>query len=99
MLDCRGITLQRIEGNLGMFLLFLIIHSITPSIPVQICCAVFGAGELPQTLEEMKKYAQSIVTRVPIPPWVFQILDMLEEVEDTMTCSQVPFGEVSSELI
>ncbi|PBK99980.1 hypothetical protein ARMGADRAFT_525668 [Armillaria gallica] len=77
-LDCRGISLQRVEGNL-----------------VHICCAVFGAGELPQTLEEMKNYAQSIVTRVPIPPWVFQILDMLEEVEDTMTCSQVPFAGAS----
>ncbi|PBK68974.1 hypothetical protein ARMSODRAFT_1038412 [Armillaria solidipes] len=78
VLDCRGITLQRIEGNL-----------------VQICCAVFGAGELPQTLEQIKKYAQSIVTRVPIPLWFFQILDMLDEVEDTMTCSQVPFAGAS----
>ncbi|KAK0442351.1 hypothetical protein EV421DRAFT_1710715 [Armillaria borealis] len=78
VLDCRGITIQRIEGNL-----------------VQVCCAVFGAGELPQTLEQIKKYAQSIVTRVPIPLWFFQILDMLDEVEDTMTCSQVPFAGAS----
>ncbi|SJL13855.1 uncharacterized protein ARMOST_17304 [Armillaria ostoyae] len=78
VLDCRGITLQRIEGNL-----------------VQICCAVFGAGELPQTLEQIKKYAQSIVTRVPILLWFFQILDMLDEVEDTMACSQVPFAGAS----
>ncbi|KAK0188415.1 hypothetical protein F5146DRAFT_1139933 [Armillaria mellea] len=83
VLDCRGITLQRIEGNLHR------------AFPVHICCAVFGAGELPQTLEEIKKYTQSIVTRVPIPLWVFQIFDMLEEVEDTMTCSQVPFSGAS----
>ncbi|KAK0215033.1 hypothetical protein IW262DRAFT_1300269 [Armillaria fumosa] len=78
VLDCRAITLQRIEGNL-----------------LHICCAVFGASELPQTLEEIKKYTQSMVVRVPIPPWVFQVLDMLEEVEDTMTCSQVPFAGAS----
>ncbi|KAK0501776.1 hypothetical protein EDD18DRAFT_1144312 [Armillaria luteobubalina] len=78
VLDCRGITLQRIEGNL-----------------LHICCAVFGAGELPQTLEEIKKYTQSMVVRVPIPLWVFQVLDLLEEVEDSMTCSQVPFAGAS----
>ncbi|KAG7444011.1 uncharacterized protein BT62DRAFT_934602 [Guyanagaster necrorhizus] len=77
-LDCRGISLQRIEGNF-----------------VQICCAVFGADELPRTVEEIKKYAQSIVTRDPMPPSLFQILDMLEEVEDTMTCSQIPFPGAS----
>ncbi|KAK0462118.1 hypothetical protein IW261DRAFT_1576576 [Armillaria novae-zelandiae] len=36
-----------------------------------------------------------MVLRVPIPPWVFQVFDMLEEVEDTMTCSQVPFAGAS----
>ncbi|KAK0202371.1 hypothetical protein DFS33DRAFT_1275483 [Desarmillaria ectypa] len=68
MLDCRGISLQRIEGNFD---------------------------ELPRTLEEIKKYAQSIVTRDPIPSWFFQILDMLEGVKDTLTCSQVPFSGAS----
>ncbi|KAK0466735.1 uncharacterized protein EV420DRAFT_1635777 [Desarmillaria tabescens] len=77
VLDCRGISLQRIEGNF-----------------VQICCAVFGSGELPRTLEEIKKYTRSIVLRDPMPEWFLQILDMLEEVEDTLTCSQVPFRKI-----
>ncbi|KAK0466736.1 uncharacterized protein EV420DRAFT_645232 [Desarmillaria tabescens] len=62
---------------------------------VQVACTVFSADELPQTLEEIKKCAQSIVTRDPIPRWIFQILDMLEEAKDTLTCSQVTFPGAS----
>ncbi len=32
-----------------------------------------------------------MVTWEPMPPSVFELLDMLEEVEDTMTCSHLPF--------
>ncbi|KAK0489400.1 hypothetical protein IW261DRAFT_412742 [Armillaria novae-zelandiae] len=78
ILDCRGIHIQRVEGNY-----------------IQVCCGVFGHNDLPRTLEEIKGYAQSMVTWEPIPPSIFELLDMLEEVEDTMTCSHLPFSGAS----
>ncbi|KAK0215868.1 hypothetical protein EDD85DRAFT_962651 [Armillaria nabsnona] len=77
-LDCRGIQIQRVEGNY-----------------INVCCGVFGQNDLPRTLEEIKRYAQSMVTWEPIPPSVFELLYMLEEVEDTMTCSHLPFPGAS----
>ncbi|KAK0466719.1 uncharacterized protein EV420DRAFT_1260875 [Desarmillaria tabescens] len=72
-LDCRGMHIQRSEGNFRK-----------PLPPY-----------LPRTLEEIKRYAQTMVTWEPIPPSVFELLDMLEEVEDTMTCSHLPFSGAS----
>ncbi|KAK0202373.1 hypothetical protein DFS33DRAFT_1476019 [Desarmillaria ectypa] len=73
--DCRGIHIQRVEGNY-----------------VYICCGTFGQTEHPRTLEEIKKYAQTMVTWESIPRSVFELLDMLKEVEDTMTYSHLPFS-------
>ncbi|KAK0466737.1 uncharacterized protein EV420DRAFT_1505043 [Desarmillaria tabescens] len=62
---------------------------------IQLCCVIFGQIEHPRTLEEIKMYAQSMVTWEPIPSSVFELLDILEEVEDTMTCSHLPFSGAS----
>ncbi|KAK0466728.1 uncharacterized protein EV420DRAFT_644207 [Desarmillaria tabescens] len=61
---------------------------------IQLC---FGAsssesGELPKTLEEAKAWARSLITEVPIPEGWFAMVDMLKEVQDSMTCSQVRFA-------
>ncbi|KAJ6601586.1 hypothetical protein B0H10DRAFT_1923651 [Mycena sp. CBHHK59/15] len=41
----------------------------------------------PRTLSEMKLYAQKLTTVEAIPGWVFGIMDMLEELEDSATVS------------
>ncbi|PBK99981.1 hypothetical protein ARMGADRAFT_1074807 [Armillaria gallica] len=58
---------------------------------IQLCFTVNGSesAELPKTLEEAKAWARSLITEVPITEEWFAMLDMLEEVQDTMTCSQV----------
>ncbi len=50
-----------------------------------------GECELPKTLEEAKAGARSLVTEKPVPKTFFKMLDMLDEVKDTMTCSQVRY--------
>ncbi|KAK0501788.1 hypothetical protein EDD18DRAFT_1347857 [Armillaria luteobubalina] len=73
----RGVYSQRIDGDF-----------------VQICFSVTGGDgvELPANLEEAKTWTRSLITEVPIPEEWFAMLDMLEEVQESMTCSQVPFG-------
>ncbi|SJL13850.1 uncharacterized protein ARMOST_17299 [Armillaria ostoyae] len=58
---------------------------------IQLCFTVNGSenAELPKTLEEAKVWARSLITEVPITEGWFAMLDMLKEVQDTMTCSQV----------
>ncbi len=50
-----------------------------------------GECELPKTLEDAKTCARSLVTEKPIPETFFQMLDMLDEVKDSMTCSEVRY--------
>ncbi|KAK0188408.1 hypothetical protein F5146DRAFT_1055127 [Armillaria mellea] len=73
----RGVYSQRIDGDF-----------------IQICFSVSGGDgvELPTTLEEAKAWTRSLITEVPIPEGWFAMLDMLEEVQESMTCSQVRFG-------
>ncbi|KAK0189960.1 hypothetical protein F5146DRAFT_1201148 [Armillaria mellea] len=59
---------------------------------VQICFTAMGECDLPMTLEGAKECAQSLVTKKPIPETFFKMLDMLDEVKDTMTCSQVCYS-------
>ncbi|KAK0489409.1 hypothetical protein IW261DRAFT_1641693 [Armillaria novae-zelandiae] len=75
--DNRGVYSQRIDGDF-----------------MQICFSVSGGNdvELPTTLEEAKVWTRSLITEVPIPEGWFAMLDMLEEVQESMTCSQVRFG-------
>ncbi|KAK0197957.1 hypothetical protein F5146DRAFT_1017606 [Armillaria mellea] len=58
---------------------------------VQICFTAMGECDLPTTLEGAKECARSLVTEKPIPETFFKMLDMLDEVKDTMTCSQVRY--------
>ncbi|KAK0489373.1 hypothetical protein IW261DRAFT_1414724 [Armillaria novae-zelandiae] len=44
-----------------------------------------------QTLEEAEASTRSLVTEKSIPETFFKILDMLDEVKDTMTCSQARY--------
>ncbi len=50
-----------------------------------------GDCELPTDLEAAKTCARSLVTEKPIPQSFFALLDALDEVQDTMTCSKVNF--------
>ncbi|KAK0239353.1 hypothetical protein EDD85DRAFT_936439 [Armillaria nabsnona] len=58
---------------------------------LQVCFTAMGECELPKTLEEAKAGARSLVTEKPVPETFFKMLDMLDEVKDTMTCSQVRY--------
>ncbi|KAK0489389.1 hypothetical protein IW261DRAFT_1444751 [Armillaria novae-zelandiae] len=58
---------------------------------IQLCFSAMGECELPRTLEDAKICARSLVTEKPIPETFFQMLDMLDEVKDTMTCSPVRY--------
>ena len=58
---------------------------------VQLCTGAWGCPDLPQTLDEFKDYTKSLVVRKPIPEWFLQILDILDEVKDTATCSKTQF--------
>ncbi|KAK0501783.1 hypothetical protein EDD18DRAFT_1317898 [Armillaria luteobubalina] len=74
----RCIYSQRIEGDY-----------------IQLCFSITGsetASELPKTLDEGKAWARTLVTEVPIPEGWYAMLDMLKEVQDTMTCSQVRYA-------
>jgi hypothetical protein len=41
----------------------------------------------PQTLQGTKDFIRSLKPGVPVPGWFFNLLDGLDEVEDTMSCS------------
>ncbi|KAK0215876.1 hypothetical protein EDD85DRAFT_444658 [Armillaria nabsnona] len=58
---------------------------------IQFCFSAMGKSELPKTLEDAKTCARSLVNEKPIPETFFQMLDMLDEVKDTLTCSQVRY--------
>ena len=36
-------------------------------------------ASLPKTIEEVKEFAHSMVMDVPLPEWLFQMLDMLND--------------------
>ncbi|KAJ7210452.1 hypothetical protein GGX14DRAFT_625636, partial [Mycena pura] len=43
----------------------------------------------PKSLRELKEFARDLYAVTPIPDWVFKLLDMLEEIEDSATVSLV----------
>lgn len=55
----------------------------------------YGDGRLsqPRTLEDMKTYARSLIAVNPVPDWIFGLMDMLHEVEDTVVCAFVRVRE------
>ncbi|EGN97883.1 hypothetical protein SERLA73DRAFT_169006 [Serpula lacrymans var. lacrymans S7.3] len=59
---------------------------------IHISPGAWGMSDLPKTIDGVKKFARSMVMDVPLPDWLFQVLDMLEEdpqVQETMTVSYV----------
>ncbi|KAK0466769.1 uncharacterized protein EV420DRAFT_1474205 [Desarmillaria tabescens] len=58
---------------------------------IQLCFSTMGEYELPKTLEEGKAFVRSLITEKPIPETFFVMLDMLDEVTDTMTYSHVRY--------
>lgn len=58
---------------------------------IQLCFSTTGEYELPKTLEEGKAFVRSLIIEKPIPETFFAMLDMLDEVKDTMTYSQVRY--------
>ncbi|PBK69033.1 hypothetical protein ARMSODRAFT_172347 [Armillaria solidipes] len=58
---------------------------------IQLCFSTMGEYELPKTLEEGKAFVRSLITEKPIPETFFAMLDMLDEVKDTMNYSHVRY--------
>ncbi|KAK0501778.1 hypothetical protein EDD18DRAFT_1347849 [Armillaria luteobubalina] len=58
---------------------------------IHICFSVMGECELPTDLDAAKACVRSLVVDKPIPQSFFALLDALDEVQDTMTCSKVNF--------
>ncbi|KAG6918619.1 hypothetical protein DXG01_013030 [Tephrocybe rancida] len=56
---------------------------------VQVLCCNWAGPKPPETLDGAIEFARSMRTNRPIPDWFFQFLDMLHEVEGTMTSSYV----------
>ncbi|EGN96342.1 hypothetical protein SERLA73DRAFT_186054 [Serpula lacrymans var. lacrymans S7.3] len=57
---------------------------------LQVLCGTWGAGEdPPRTIQATKEYIHAMVLDERPPQWWFDMLDLLTEVEDKMTCSIV----------
>lgn len=69
----RGVDSQRIGGDF-----------------MQICFSISSGDvtELPKSLGEAKSWTRSLIIKALIPEGFFAMLDMLEEVQDSKTCSQ-----------
>jgi hypothetical protein len=63
---------------------------------VHITCGTRGDVVPPQTLDDVKEFTRQLAIKEPTPDWFYQFLDVLAEVEDTMTCSSVRVGKPSS---
>ncbi|KAG7444002.1 uncharacterized protein BT62DRAFT_921626 [Guyanagaster necrorhizus] len=70
----RGVDSQRIGGDF-----------------MQICFSISSGDvtELPKSLGEAKSWTRSLIIKALIPEGFFAMLDMLEEVQDSKTCSQI----------
>ncbi|KAJ7621135.1 hypothetical protein FB45DRAFT_1092618 [Roridomyces roridus] len=53
------------------------------------------ARSQPMNLEQLKEWVRELVTVQPIPAWVFELLDMLEEVQDSASVSLVNVAPTS----
>ncbi|KAF8996684.1 hypothetical protein BDZ89DRAFT_1171481 [Hymenopellis radicata] len=56
---------------------------------VFMCCGAWGAGHLPVNLSGIREHVQSMRLLQPLPPWFWDFLDMMSEVEDSITCATV----------
>ncbi|KAK0202370.1 hypothetical protein DFS33DRAFT_1476012 [Desarmillaria ectypa] len=61
------------------------------SVEFQLCFSTMGECELSTNLDAAKACNRSLLIQKPIPRSFFALLDALEEVLDTMTCSKVYF--------
>lgn len=93
-IDGNAIYASRIERNIGtstVILLFISLDLWSPC-EVYLCCGTRGEVNPPRTLDGMKAFARALPVKKPIPDWFYQFMDVLGEVEDTMTCSVVRVG-------
>ncbi|KAF8891422.1 hypothetical protein CPB85DRAFT_1441025 [Mucidula mucida] len=56
---------------------------------VSMCCGAWGGSDLPTTLSGVREHVASITLTRPLPPWFWDFLDLMREVQDTCTCSTV----------
>ncbi|KAF9031538.1 hypothetical protein BDZ89DRAFT_1063935 [Hymenopellis radicata] len=56
---------------------------------VLLCCGGWGSRDLPVNLAGVREYVASIHVTRPLPDWFWTFLEMMSEVEDTLTCSAV----------
>ncbi|KIY64472.1 hypothetical protein CYLTODRAFT_380853 [Cylindrobasidium torrendii FP15055 ss-10] len=59
---------------------------------VHVCCGVWGGGDVPTSLEGVKDYAKALVVDKPLPSWIFEFIDLLHEVQDSMTVHFIRVG-------
>lgn len=62
------------------------------------CCGARESGSLPVNLAGVREHVAAIHVTHAIPDWFWVFLDMLNEVEDTLTCSSVTVRK-SSQLV
>jgi hypothetical protein len=61
---------------------------------VQLCCGSRADSELPKTLADFQRFAESLILIKPIPNWFLQLLDMLHEVEGSMHHNSIRIREL-----
>ncbi|KAJ7578590.1 hypothetical protein C8J56DRAFT_968510, partial [Mycena floridula] len=68
-LETRGIYMQRVEKDI-----------------IQVLAMIWGTNyQLPSSLEELNAYTRDLRLDVPLPEWIFQVLDELEPLSDATT--------------
>ncbi|KAF9047116.1 hypothetical protein BDZ89DRAFT_1058184 [Hymenopellis radicata] len=59
---------------------------------IQLCCGSWGVDDLPRTLEGVKEHARSIKVEKQSTEWLFDLIDMLAEAEDTIKVFPIKVG-------
>ncbi len=91
--DTKTFACVKQEGNIGMSPQdAFMIHNPYPSL-VSMCCGAWGGSDLPTTLSGVREHVASITLTRPLPPWFWDFLDLMREVQDTCTCSTVRIRE------
>jgi hypothetical protein len=79
--ECKTLYFIGIDGPYRSKLIRLLYTKIVSftSHVVHISPGAWGIADLPKTIEGVIEFAHSMVMDVPLPEWIFQMLDMLNE--------------------
>ena len=77
--DRRTLYLIGIDGPYRSKSIHLCHAKLAKIFLVHISPGAWDIASLPKTIEEVKEFAHSMITDVPLPEWLFQMLDMLND--------------------